>query len=126
VTDRPSTFPKVSPDGKLIACGYRANPDDEDKKVAIIRSDNGRTVRTFDTRLTPDLAWSPDGRSLNYIVTSKGVGNIWSQPIDGGAPSQVTNFNSLNMWGFAWSRDSTLVCTRGFSAQDLVLITDAQ
>src|SRR5205807_929738 len=39
-------------------------------------------------RLTPDM------RALAYPITTKGVDNIWAQPLDGSSGYQITNYSS--------------------------------
>ena len=41
--------------------------------------------------------WAPDDKALNYVSTVGSTGNIWSLPLDGTAPHQVTNFNSYSI-----------------------------
>ena len=69
------------------------------------------------------LHWLPDGRSLAYIVTRDGVSNIWAQPIDGGAPKQLTNFTTDQIAWFDLSRDGKpTLFSRGTTTKDVVLI----
>jgi len=64
----------------------------------VAQIENGATVNTFDVAQTVQvqwdspLRWSPDGRYLVYVDHSGGIDNLWGQPIDGGAPKQLTNF----------------------------------
>ena len=66
--------------------------------------EGGPPFRRFDI-LTTMLRWSPDGRSLLYVSNEGDVSNIWSQPIAGGPPKQVTHFNSEAIRNFDLSRD---------------------
>lgn len=51
--------------------------------------------------------------------------NIWSQPVEGGEPKQITHFNDMLITGFSWTRDGKkLACTRGTLLRDAILITD--
>jgi Tol biopolymer transport system component len=54
------------------------------------------------------------------------VSNIWSQPLDGGPPKQITKFTSGQIFSFDWSRDGKqqLVCSRGTQTTDVILIKD--
>ena len=53
--------------------------------------------------------------------------NLWSQPLDGGPPKQVTDFKSDEIFSFAWSRDGKqLALARGVETGDVVLITDSK
>jgi Tol biopolymer transport system component len=71
--------------------------------------------------------WAPEGTSILYAVNVNNVTNIWSQPLDGGPPKQVTDFKDGLITGFAWSQDGTkLACTHGILLRDAVLITESQ
>ncbi len=53
------------------------------------------------------------------------VANIWSRPVDGGKPVQLTNFKMLGIDTYDLSRDGRqLVCSRWTSNSDVVLIKD--
>ncbi len=72
-----------------------------------------------------NLSWSPDGRAVIAKSDKGGVGNLWSFPIDGSSPKQLTNFTSNQISNFAISRDGKrLALARGFSNLDIVLIKD--
>ncbi len=118
--------PAVSPDGKWIACFCREARDGK-YKVALIPFEGGEPT-FIEGMEQPDfniLRWSPDGRALTYIITRRGVSNIWSKPIGGGAARQLTHFNSDRIFRFAWSRDGKfLACERGMIINDAVLISD--
>ncbi|MDQ5844800.1 MAG: hypothetical protein M3539_05835, partial [Acidobacteriota bacterium] len=70
------------------------------------------------------LRWSEDSKSLTYIDNRGGTENIWGQPIDGGPPKQLTDFKDREVFSYDWSRDGSLVISKGVIASDVVLITD--
>jgi Tol biopolymer transport system component len=117
-----SESPVFSPDGKLIACSYGNN------KVALIPADGGQPLKTFDIPtpliIEPGFQWTPDGRALTYVDTRGGVSNIWSQPMAGGPPKQITDFKSDEILSFALSRDGQFAISRGMETGDVVLITN--
>jgi serine/threonine protein kinase len=133
-------YPQVSPDGKLLA--YFFNDERTQRpKIAVIAFDGGAPVRTFDlpvssgtslyesgfTLLYRGFHWSPDGRALVYINTLGGVSNLWSQPLDGGAPKQITDFKSDLILNFAYSRDGRqLALARGNQSRDVVMISEVK
>jgi len=131
VTDHVTTVASVSPDGKFIAYTY---PESQDplappNRIAVMPIDGGPTTHTFQISASGTVAtviqWAPDNKSILYSVNTSNVSNIWAQPLDGGAPKQVTEFKDLLITAFAWSRDGKqLVCTRGSLLRDAVLITD--
>jgi Tol biopolymer transport system component len=60
-----------------------------------------------------------------YAERRAGVSNVWSQPIDGSAAKQLTNFKADQVFGFDVSRDGkSLVLARGTVSNDVVLIAD--
>ena len=120
-------FPAVSPDGKLIAAGYL------DKQhaphLAIIPSTGGPPTKLLDlpptTVPTAGFSWTPDSSTLVFAQKRNGVSNIWSQPLNGDPPRQLTNFKSDLIFAFSLSRDGRqLVLARGTQTRDVVLIRD--
>ncbi len=118
----------VSPDGKQAACFFKETPSSLASGIAILPIEGGKPLKTFavpPTRTGIALRWMPDGQSLAYINTTGGVSNIWTQPLDGGEPKQLTNFNSERIFYFDWSRDGKQFgCVRGYSTSDIVLISN--
>jgi TolB protein len=125
ITHALAAKPSVSPDGTLIACEYSQNPEDG-WTVAIVRAKTGELVRTFPNLPTgdgPPNLWSPNGRNLLYLVTHSGVSNIWSQPVSGGSPRQLTHFTEQEIFSFALSPDGrSLASVRGRTTSDVVLV----
>ena len=131
LTTRPAFNPMFSPDGKFVAYIYADSYDAfaPPNRIAIIPAEGGEPSKTFSFRegsRTQTLAqWSPDGKAIYFTKTNNNVTNIWSQSLEGGEPKQLTQFKDGLMNGFAWTRDGkTLVCTRGTSTRDAVLISD--
>lgn len=122
LTDQESRQPVFSPDGKHFACLWWDDPNSP-PKIAIIPSTGGKPVKTYALK-GEGYRWMPDGRSLAYFVRQDGVANIWSQPIDGGAPKQITNFTSDGIVSFDFSRDGKHIAfTRMTGTSDVVLIS---
>ncbi|MFN0166296.1 MAG: protein kinase domain-containing protein [Bryobacteraceae bacterium] len=119
--------PAISPDGRFLA--YECNTEPDFKwTVALLPlraglPETAAPVRRLDTiPRESGLRWAPDGRALTYIDTRDGVGNIWSQPLQGGAPTRITRFEADQIFSFAWSRDGRLALVRGTAARNVVLI----
>jgi serine/threonine protein kinase/Tol biopolymer transport system component len=123
LTKNVSVWPRVSPDGKFIACQY--NEDQQPlPKMAIIPFEGGAPVKTFNIPLG-QVTWSYDGKGLLYVDNKAGVSNIWIQPIDGSAAKQLTQFQTDNIFSYAWSRDGKqLLASRGNETTDAVLMKD--
>jgi len=124
ITDKISRSPAVSPDGKLVAYFYRE--ENGPWRLAIAPFEGGEPSRTFDIPAIPDpsLRWTPDSRAVAYVDTKNGVSNIIAQPLDGGAPKQLTDFKEMRIFSFAYSRDGKqLALSRGTINNDVVLIS---
>ena len=132
VTDHVATTSAVSPDGRSIAFTYPESSDPlaPPNRVAVIPFEGGEPTRTYSvplggTVLTVIHWWAHDGASIFYTATANNVTNIWSLPLDGGPPRQVTDFKDMLITGFAWSHDGKqLACTRGVLMRDAILVTD--
>ena len=127
LTNRSSEFPSISPDGKSISYFYADDQANNQPKLAIIGFDGGGPVKTIDLPRSVQpiaFAWMPDGQSIAYLDNSSGILNVWSQPLDGGAPKQLTNFKSEFVTSFAISRDGKIATYRWSATRDIVLIKD--
>jgi serine/threonine protein kinase len=129
LTDKVTLNPTVSPDGTLVACWYRDDQPNTLTKVAIIPFAGGDPVKVLDVpssvNITAGLRWTPDGRALTYIDTINGVSNIWSLPLDGGKPIQLTDFKTDQIFWFDFSLDGKqLALSRGTQTSDVILIKD--
>jgi Tol biopolymer transport system component/DNA-binding winged helix-turn-helix (wHTH) protein len=124
-----------SPDGKRIA--YVAAPQtpvvnpsspsgSQPNELNVITFDGGTLLHQFSW---PTSAWrprwAPAGEAIDYVLTQNGVSNIWQQRLTGGPPTQVTHFDSGEIFDFDWSRDGKqLALTRGSQSSDVILISD--
>jgi serine/threonine protein kinase/tricorn protease-like protein len=128
ITDKFASQPVVSPDGKLIAC-YSRDEQTGAMNIALLPFAGGSPVKLFNLPQTANLydsvSWTPDGRALTYINGRGIVTNIWLQPVDGGQPKQLTDFNTDRILSFDWSRDGKwLAVSRGVVNNDVVLISN--
>jgi len=127
LTNRPSQLPSLSPDGKLIAYFYADEQANNQPKLLIMPFEGGEPVKTINLPQSVQplaFAWLPDGRSVAYIDNSPGIFNIWSMPLDGAAPKQLTNFKSDFVNSFSISRDGKIAAYRVSATRDIVLIKD--
>jgi Tol biopolymer transport system component len=136
VTESICGYPAISPDGKLIASGYFYEAG---SKLAIFPFEGGQPLKTFEISGYSNFRWNPDGRSIAYfdpmgadretrVISPSSTThtlNIWSQPIDGSSPKQLTGFKDGQIFRFNWSRDGKqLALARGKASHDVVLISD--
>jgi serine/threonine protein kinase len=132
----------ISPDGRLLVFDSEATAPDNPQSVLnqlalvdlnakaqssprLIRPDPRITGGIGGNNFTNDLTFTPDGKSLAYIIRDQGVDNIFVQPLDGSAGHQITNFTSDNIAEFQWSPDGkTLAVARTHNTSDVVLLQE--
>jgi len=120
-------FFALSPDGKNVAS---LEVRELDHKL-MLRMDSTEAHRMvyhdIDQRALPDgLAFSPDGKSVVYVVREKGADNLWSQPLDGSTSKHLTHFTKEKIIRFVFSPDgSQLAIERGEKEADVVLLKDS-
>jgi eukaryotic-like serine/threonine-protein kinase len=123
--------PWVSPDGKLVAYNQTEGEGAKQKRQFVIQSiEGGPPARTIaPPKLTSLLSgWTPDGQSLLLTQATGLVQNVFRLPLAGGAPVQLTHFDSEPMLigAVAWSRDGKKVAIsrRRFNTTDAVMISN--
>lgn len=122
-----ATRPFFSPDGRLVALNYLPVGSDWQLRIAAMSFETAQPAKVFPIMtIDPmrEIRWTADGLGLTYIETRQGVSNLWSQPLDGGKPVQLTDFKSDLIFSWDWSRDGRLACARGTQTSDVVLISD--
>ena len=131
IVEKSTSRPTFSPDGKQVAYLVFEEQLSSSRRFEVVDLENGSIVKSMPLPATASLGWSYpirwtlDGRAITYIDTREGISNIWSQPLSGGPPKQLTTFKTGLIYNFAWSRDGkTLVVSRGDVTNDAVLISD--
>ena len=130
----------LSPDGKTLAIFTEVlNPESKTYSNRIVLDSLDSGVRNLDldpalkavfrTQGPPDSAgfrFSPDGKSIAFVIEDAGVDNIWMQPLDGSKGRKLTDFNdSERIQDFRWSPDGkTLALLRFNSVSDVILLRD--
>ena len=120
----------IAPDGHLANWVIEADTDRSSRQLlGIGRLGDDSPPQSFEmpqtTSFSAGLQWRTDGRAVFYVDTPGGVSNIWSYPLDGGKPKQITNFQSDSIFRFAFAPDGKqLAVTRGTNTSDVVLIKD--
>jgi Tol biopolymer transport system component/DNA-binding winged helix-turn-helix (wHTH) protein len=123
---------RISPDGKQVM--YLASPRENPAspsaskpyQLKVVPSDGGADLYKFDWQASANAPrWAPAGYAVEYALTRNGVDNIWQQKLTGGAPKQITNFESGRIFDFDWSHDGRqLALTRGSESSDVILISN--
>ncbi len=115
----------LSPDGQQVAANY-FDATSGNWKVIVFPTAGGKATTILDLPGTAHrvLRWTPDGRGIVYVVTKRGVANLWQQPLPEGAATALTQFTKQRIYNFAWSPDGKqLAVARGKLTSDAVLIS---
>jgi eukaryotic-like serine/threonine-protein kinase len=91
-------------------------------------ANSGKPAKYLDAR--PDIfiniAAVPDGKAVAYSVVENGVGNIWTQPLDGSKGHWLKTFTSDQIRSFQFSPDGkSLAVARTHVVSDVVLLRDS-
>ena len=122
--------PFISPDGKFIVAMYLEKPitpDQRPDKIAILAIDGGTPVKTFNIQNNPTAGtyaiWSADGKSVIYNEVRNNIANLWSQPLAGGQPKQMSDFKEGYLFSFNISRDGKQIAiSRGNYQRDAIML----
>ncbi len=122
--------PVISPDGKLVAFTYgQGDASNFQVKLAVIPATGGAPLHEYELphNYGSSFRFTADSQAISYPVRdAQGVENIWEQPLRGGAPREITDFKTLEVFDHAWSRDGKqLAISRGQVTRDVVLIKDS-
>ncbi len=127
ITTTTASRPSISPDGKFVAYHYLDSSLNPSRwGIGISSVEDGRRIQRFDFPSTVTeriVKWTRDGKSIAFLNSPGGVPNIWLQPLDGGDPKPLTEFQSDSIISFNWTADgSQLAVIRGVETSDVLLI----
>ncbi|MGC2466515.1 MAG: protein kinase [Candidatus Acidiferrum sp.] len=115
----------ISPDGKTLVYFEVREMDHKLMLDLYSIADKKVTYHDIDPRATWPLAFAPDGKSVVYAIRDKGVGNLWTQLLDGSPAHPFTHFTSEEIEKFLFSKDGTKIAIeRGHVESDAVLLRD--
>jgi Tol biopolymer transport system component len=122
--DARAKWPAISTDGKHIAFFYLT---DSQWRIGTMAAEGGPLEQSVVNPVSLFgnlIRWAPDDRSIHYISTVGDVANVWSLPLDGGAPSAITKFTSQRLDDFSLSPDkSRSVFVRSTKLSDVVMVS---
>jgi Tol biopolymer transport system component len=111
LTDRATRSPRISPDGKTIAC-YISNPETRTMMLALVSAETGAVLKypaTPQNEDIPFLDWSKDGENL-FVVMQRGKPfSLWKLPLNGSQPEQLREWENDAIFRLAISRNGERV-----------------
>jgi DNA-binding winged helix-turn-helix (wHTH) protein/Tol biopolymer transport system component len=124
LTQTPSGYVRVSPDGKMFVASYNA-AEGERTRLAVFSIDGGEPLQVFDivpgANLSIGIRWAPDGKSVVYRDFGP---SLWKQNLVGGEPEKILEFPDEVIYSFDWSFDGkNFAVAHGEDIRNVVLIT---
>lgn len=122
LTDTDTGAFAISADEKILAMEI-ADKATGKSRTELRSMEDGKVIKAFDFVSRRQLRFTPDGKNLAYDATYGELSQIMIQPLDGGEPFPLTDFQSDDIFSFDWSRDGNrLAVIRGKQLSDVVLI----
>jgi Tol biopolymer transport system component len=111
LTDRTTRSPRISPDGKTIAC-YISNPETKTMMLALLSAETGEVLKYPATPQNDDipfLDWSKDGESLFVVLQREKPHSLWKLPLNGNQPELLREWPNDAIFRLAISRNGERV-----------------
>jgi len=121
----PDPSPLITPDAATVLMRTAVAPDAPYEWAQLVPLGGGTPKKLKMPVAVDDVdawAWSPDGKALMYVQNEKGVGNIWSMPLDGKPPKKLTAFDTDRIYAFGVAPDGRMAMSRGDYLSDVVHI----
>ena len=120
-------MPVYSPDNTMFVARSPLNSGPGD--VVLVPAKGGAPLKFL--KDIPVIEWQRlywlDNHTLSFIKHEKGISNIWSYDINTDETRQLTNFESDQIFSYAWSPDHRqLVCLRGAKFGNVTMIDSEQ
>ena len=122
-----ASWPRISPDGKQIVFTQLVGEGANQKFQFVVQSiDGGAPLKVLPAPVTSDNPqWAPDSKGIVYTQEASPDGHaLFYQPLAGGAPTQLTHFDSepLAIASFAFSPDGNRIAVTRARDNDSDLI----
>lgn len=111
LTNRMTRSPRISPDGKTIAC-YISNSETSQMMLALVSAETGEVLKypaTPQNDGIPFLDWSKDGENLFVVLQREKPVSLWKIPLNGNSPEQLREWENDEIFRLAISRNGERV-----------------
>jgi Tol biopolymer transport system component len=111
LTKQPTLSPRISPDGKSIACSI-LNPETNNMTPAILSAETGEVIKHPETPQNnelPFLDWSKDGESLFVVLRQEKPYSLWKISLTGEQPEKLREWENDAIFRLAISKNGERV-----------------
>jgi Tol biopolymer transport system component/DNA-binding winged helix-turn-helix (wHTH) protein len=127
LTDKTTFSPKISPDGKTIAC-YFPDTKGGNLKLTFLSTETGELLRQIETPANEGaflFEWNRDGQNLYLAAKQNGTTTLWLQPTDGRAPTKLKDWQNESFFRLNISKDGKNVFyEKGVATNNVLLLRD--
>ena len=128
LTEKTTLLPRISPDGKMIAC-YFPDAESQSLKLTLLSAETGEVVRQFETPKSDGLyllEWKKDSQNLLFVIRNNGAAILWQQPLDNSEGIKLKEWQNESVFRLAVSKDGEKIFyEKGVAANSVVLLRDA-
>ena len=117
-------MPVFSPNSQFIACRY--NSESGTRDVSHLFRSGWPAFKQFEVPIQEwqRIQWLTNSE-VSYLKNENGYSNIWSYDLATGVQKQLTNFNSDQIYAYAWSLDyKQVACQRGTKTSHVTMISE--
>lgn len=126
LTEKATLFPKISPDGKTVAC-YFPDTTSGQLKLTLLSAENGEIIKQIETPKGDNLGlfvWK-DNQNLLLVVTENNSTTLWRQPLDDKLPTKLKTWQNEAIFRLAVSKDGSQVFyEKGVTANNVIILRD--
>jgi serine/threonine protein kinase len=118
--------PRISPDGKLVMyTEWNQGAHSVSTNLKVVPAAGGPPILDvpFPSGIQ-DLQFHSNGKAITFHREIAGVANVYSIPLTGGEPKQVTKFTERYINSLDWTADGRLVLVRDEGRADVMLLTN--
>jgi Tol biopolymer transport system component/DNA-binding winged helix-turn-helix (wHTH) protein len=111
MTKQPTLSPRISPDGKSIACSI-LNAETNKMMPAILSAESGEVIKYIETPQNnelPFLDWSKDGESLFVVLRQEKPYSLWKLSLTGEQPEKLREWENDAIFRLAISKNGERV-----------------
>lgn len=127
LTEKTTLLPRISPDGKTIACFF---PDAENQtlKLTLLSAETGEVWRQFETPPSDGLyllEWRKNNQNLLFAAKQNGTTSLWELRIDGAEAKKLKEWQYESVFRLAVSKDGEKIFyEKGVTANSVILLRD--
>jgi DNA-binding winged helix-turn-helix (wHTH) protein/Tol biopolymer transport system component len=125
LTQQTTLSPRISPDGKMIAC-YYPGPTAGQLLLTMLNAANGEIIRQFAPLKGNFLIeWQKDGSSVWLASRDASGSTLWRQPVNESTPLKIREIPNETIFRIAFSPNGeSLFYEKGVSTNNVMLLSD--